>query len=214
MKPIHHLLAACLATAVAQGDTLNLTGVASGTSRFNDHFADGFGQINLNPEGFYSISNPSILYGSGYDVFPSGANFTLGTLSYNGISGVGSESATITGLTGDWYLNVDPSFGVYSTRFSDVTGTAQFQNGVLAGLNLSSSVTFTYTSGPISGAAYAGAFNVNGGNWSLTADNVFDLPVRHEWNFTGTVTGVPEPGPLALAGVGVVALWLLRRFRR
>lgn len=214
MKLASLILGVCAAAVAAQSDTLNLTGVASGTSRFNDHFADGFGQINLNPEGFYAISNPSLLYGSGYDVFPNDAHFALGTLSYDSISGVGFETATVTGLTGDWNLNVDPSFGPYSTSFSEVTGTVQFQDGVLAGLNLSSSVAFTYTAGPISGATYAGTFNVAGENWSLKADNVFDLPVRHEWDFSGTVTGVPEPGPLALAGMGVVVLWLFGRSRR
>lgn len=214
MKSISMLASLGVSILTAQADTLHLTGTANGSSRFNDHFADGFGQVDRNPEGFYAISNPSLLYGSGYDVFPRGANFDLGSLTYNSITGTGFESAAITGLAGDWSLNVDPSFGSYSTSFSGISGTANFLDGALVGLNLSSSVTFTYTGGPITGAAYAGAFNVEGGNWSLKADNVFNLPVRHEWDFAGSVTGVPEPGPIALAGIGVLALWIYGRHRR
>lgn len=208
MKVISRLVGGCVAAVAAQSATLDLTGVASGTSRFYDHFSDGFGQVDRDPQGFYAISNPSQLYGSGYAVFPQGADFRLGTLSYHDITGVGSESAALTALTGDWNANVDPSFGAYRTRFSDITGTAQFQDGVWVGLNLSSSVTFTYTDGPIVGAAYTGAFTVAGETWSLQADNAFNLPVRQEWDLSGTVNVVPEPGPLALTGIGVFLVWI------
>jgi hypothetical protein len=198
------LATALTSTASAAEKNLPLTGIADGDSRWYEYYSDAFGQLDQgfkgNPanDGSFLISElPDFVpIGGGADIFPREAEFDLGTLTYDdaALTGVGAETAAITGYTVDVSKNIaddDALFSTgYATTLANVAGSLSFDGGQLVGITLTSDITFTYEIGPL---AYDGAFSITGNRFELLVDELISTDqgdFRYAWDSGGTIDQV------------------------
>ncbi len=222
------LLALCSQASAAT--VLNVSLNANGTSRWYDYFSDGFGQIVPdNPpsaafeDGFYRISNPSLTWGGGADIFPHEGNWAnIGTLTLDGTStGVGVETFNITGATFNFtqYVADNDAItnGPYSTTMGAITnGSVTLTNGVISDINYLTAITFTYSA--LGGLNFPGTFAITNTGFDLYADASYTTgfgTIRFVWDADGTANvtagAVPEPSRMVLAMCGFCGLLFRRR---
>ena len=192
-----------MATLVAfagAAQTLKLDGQLDDTSRWYDYFSDAYAEISLDEDGFYQIDNVDTQYGS-YDVFPTEGAIDLGTLTYDGsaLTGAGAETAPVTGLEFSLDQTVDTSHGPYTTELADLSGSVAFVDGVAASVSLEAGVTFTFTTGLLTGADFVGTLAIVDNVIALDADKTHDTlfgPLRYRWDLTGRLSMGGDPPPV------------------
>jgi hypothetical protein len=197
------------------GGQAPLMGYADGSSRFYEYFSEGFVQMDwTHPsqpthQSFRNISNPSTMYGAGYDAFPNDNEFRMGAVEFDdsGLIG-GTGDAPITEVT--FAVSKDPFDAAYTNwaRFTTNTivnsfeGTVQLVDGAPAGMTLNIDVTLEmvgFLSATTNGY-YEGNFIVDGNTFDLSVvmeeDQVLDTAfgtsvVDLEWDFSGTLYNLP-----------------------
>jgi hypothetical protein len=199
----------------ACGGQVPLMGYADGSSRFYEYFSEGFVQMDwTHPsrptnQSFRNISDPSIMYGSGYDAFPNDNEFRMGHVQFDeSVLVNGTGDAPITEVT--FAVSKDPLDAAYTNwaRFTTNTivnsfdGTVQLVDGAPTGMTLNIGVTLEmvgFLSATTNGY-YEGAFTVAGNTFDLSVvmeeDQVLDTAfgtsvVDLEWDFSGTLYNLP-----------------------
>lgn len=218
--------AAVLFGTGVQAADVSLTGSADDTTRWYDYFSNAYAE--LGETNFIDITTPTETYGLSGGVYPNGASFDIGTLSYDetGLTGVGSETASVTGYSADFAASIADNDnilgGSYTTAIASPTGTIDFQDGEIVSIDFNAQVIFTYDysafNAALSALQYVGTFTVSGDEFSLVADEptpgaytIDTFNFRHQWDATGTVDQVvPEPGG-ALLFAGVAGILFRRR---
>ncbi len=176
--------------------------IAAPSGRWYEYFSDAFAEIGRPfngsqiPDGFFLISAlPAyVQIGSGDDVFPNEGNFTdVMAVQFNA-TGVGAEIVPVTGLTGDFvrYVAQDSTVGGegvnYTTAFTNVNGVAQLSDGALVSLQVTATVTFSYTNTPLGSYAFSGPITINGNQWALSAGQPVPIgTVGYQWQLSGAV---------------------------
>lgn len=215
------LTAAALGVTTAPAfNELDISVTADGSSQFIDYFSNAYAQIDLTPDGMYTISTTTLL-GSGVNGFANnGVWNSLGSLVLDGnVTGTGVENFNIIGSNGfDFDSVIDGAafsvVGDYSTSISGVSGTATVTNGLVTSLAFSSSITFEFLAAP--GAPYVGTLSITESSFDLFVDDDtinFGSPVRQAWDVEGSTTSIqviPEPSSLLLIALGV-GMGVIRR---
>lgn len=199
------ILASLAAFTAGTSAAIVVNFTADGAGRFADYFSGAYAQINLDPDGMYSLADDSP-FGS-VDAFPSEGNWSgVGELTLSGtVLGSGVENFTITGGVFDINAYVDgavaSAFGDYTTTLSGVTGSVALNDGVVTSLTVNSNIAFSFLLDP--SASFDGALTLSETTFDLFVDEtesvdtgVFGvLPVRQAWDFGGTTAAsvVPEP---------------------
>lgn len=220
------LTAALMGLSAHAGEVL-LWGQADGSSTYVENQSGSFFRLDLPDPGtdnqrFRDILNPSITYGSTeFDGFPNDGNFRMGTVLYDNGDLVGdSGTATITGLT--LGIGADPNNPAYvnygrwdpiTTTVDTFSGTVTVQNGQVIGINLTSTLHIDYAPNPSIPLSAAGTFTVNGDQFDgYLSGDTWAPGLLAEWDFSGTLTTVPEPASAAF--VLLPAIGMLARRRR
>lgn len=230
MRTPHALLLAVglAASSLASAASSSLSLTADGDSRWYTYYSAAYAQIDKPwngsqvADGFFGISSGNTV-GSGMDVFPYESNFAnIGTLSYGNVTGVGVETVSVTTLLLDFNKFIDGSAASelnvdYTTTVSNESGTVTLYNGALADIDLTATITFTFTVSQRT-ATYIGTFSITDGAFDLYVDStasVLGRNFRYVWDVEGSVAGlttipetppVPEPETYAmlLAGLGLI----------
>ncbi len=177
---------------------------ANGDGRFYDYFSDAYAQVDLTPDGMYSISTSSP-FGS-VDAFPNEGDWNgVGELTLGGtITGTGEEIFSITGAVFDFQTYVDGSKvsvsgTAYTTILGNVTGTVTLFDGVVQSLDMSADIAFAFNSSP--GTPFNGTLTLTEASFILLVDDTIEpipgAPVRHVWDFSGGVQATPDVIPPA-----------------
>ncbi len=193
---------------------------ANGSGRFTDFFSDAYAQIDLDPDGMYSLSNDS-LFGS-VDGFPSEGNWAdVGELTLSGtITGVGTEVFSISGAAFDFdpYIRGDRlsiAGTAYTTSLSGITGSVTLVDGAVDDLSFSGDIAFTFAAFPSN--PYDGTLTLTDSSFALFVDETEEVgfAVRQAWDFEGTTvsTVIPEPAAAGLL-IAVCALGYVGAVRR
>ncbi|MCW5625053.1 MAG: PEP-CTERM sorting domain-containing protein [Burkholderiales bacterium] len=205
----------------------NATDHARWYEYFSDAYADMYTPYNgfQTPDGFFSITQPGVTYGGGANVFPfENQDWSVGSLTYTDVTGVGVETASITGLSLN-FLPYIASFAVvgnsYTTSTSNVSGTVSLYNGAVTAIDLDSNITFTFSTfaGP---APYTGTFSIDDSRFDLFVDQSLTTAFgtfRYAWDVEGSVSGlatapIPEPSTYALLGMGLAGVGFMARRRK
>ncbi|WP_018410117.1 PEP-CTERM sorting domain-containing protein [Methyloversatilis thermotolerans] len=240
MRTPHALLLAVglAASSLASAASSSLSLTADGDSRWYSYYSAVYAQIDKSwkgsqvADGFFGISSGATV-GSGVDVFPNEGNFAnIGTLTYANVSNVGLQTASITDLTLNFTQFIDGSAASelnvdYTTKLSNISGTATLYNGALADIDLTASITFTFNASGQT-ASYTGTFTITDGVFDLYVDStaaVLGRNFRYVWDVEGSVAGlttipetppVPEPETYAmlLAGLGLIGVRSLHGRRK
>ena len=184
--------------------TLNLQ--ADNGGRWYDYYSDTFGEVgkawngSATLDGFFLISKlpDYVTVGNGYDVFPRGGNWSgVGRIGYNldGYTGVGSFSTPITSVNLDLAPFVAENASVlnrsYSTAISAVNGQVTLRDGVVTGITLDSTVTFSWLGTPLGDIVVPGSFTIGNGRFTLQAglNGQIGQP-QAGWGFTGAVNNL------------------------
>lgn len=136
-------------------------------------------------------ANVALLY-----TLNGGATWTDAALAYSGslAASSGNNSTSLNTITGP-YLQLEQSGGGwYNDITADLTGVAGANNDPNFAIEIVNASTGTDDINQT-----GGIYNNSSGNWRF--DNV-------------EISAVPEPGSLALAGLGLATLISLRRFRK
>jgi hypothetical protein len=170
------------------------------------------------------LNSSSICNGQGPGLVDTNLTIsTTGTLQYNGPGYLGATSVELAG-TGD-QLNVDflsavgvAAFGLDLRAYIGFGGTATMNIfaaddstllGTISGIVLGSDGIAAFSGWD--DATGIGSFNLRliGQPWSPIIDNI-------EWGGSGTSVppSIPEPGTLALLGIGLFGVGLARRRRK
>lgn len=223
------LVAGFVSAHSADAAMFNLHLLANGDGRWYEHVSDAFAQIVPpspagSDDGFFLTSGlpDFVQLGTGVDVFPFEGNFSdAGVVIYDGsrISGVGTESAPITGLSTNFstYIADDDALfnQSYTEASSNVAGEVTLVDGSVTDLTLISDITFTYPAFEAAGV-HNGTFSILNGVFDLEVGDR-EVPLNtsylsYAWDFEGTVAFSPVPlpaaavlVPMALAGLGVVS---------
>jgi len=180
-----------------QSLALNLQ--ADNGGRWYDFYSDVFGEIgkawngSATLDGFFLTSRlpDYVTVGTGQDIFPHGGTWTgVGSIGYNldGYTGVGSFSTPITSVA----LNLAPFVAEkasvlsrpYATAISAINGQVTLRDGVVTGITLASTVTFSWLSTPFGDLFIAGNFSIDGnGRFTLSAG--MDTRTYAGWDFSG-----------------------------
>lgn len=243
-----HLMLALVAglgfSAQAAADSYTFDLWAADGSRWYEYFSNAYAELGTawngsgTKDGFYYIHDqggavvPGSPVGGGADVFPYDNDFSdFGVVSWSGTTGVGLETAAITGLSNLQFKkyiadndSLTDALG-YTYSIDGFSGTVTLFNGAVTGIELASDVTFTYDTSAFGMGvmAYSGTFNISNGQFALYVDGSYPTfpgmeDARYVWDVHGTVANlapVPEPGTYAmlLAGLGMVGFMARRRAR-
>ncbi len=169
-----------------------------------DYTFSGNGSGTVNGVPFTNQNFTFVLTGNTADIDASGAPF----FRLSNLDGTFSEGGTTETLDATITLVGNAQFPTPPSTLGDVNFfNATFDNGLgldataLNGYNLSTAI------GPLTGDLNptfgGGSFATTAGSISITADNSL--------TFTAGPVGAPEPRTIALLGVGLVAIVLLRR---
>ncbi|MEM8783551.1 MAG: hypothetical protein AAGE65_11945 [Planctomycetota bacterium] len=199
-----------------------------GESRFIDHFSAAFAQVNLDPEGLYSLADDS-LFGA-VDAFPQDDDWAdLGTLTLDAaVTPTSSGTFDVVGTTGfdidsvvdGGVVSIFAAFGggAYTTTLSNLTGSVTLDNGSVTALSASADIAFAFPGVAPGTPPYSGTFQITDTGFTLAVDETIapspqSPPIRQEWAFTGDASFevVPEPGVAALGLLGVGSLLVRRR---
>ncbi|MEM8496015.1 MAG: hypothetical protein AAF663_11595, partial [Planctomycetota bacterium] len=199
-----------------------------GGSRFIDHFSTAYAQVNLNPEGLYSLADDSPF--GAVDAFPQDDNWAnLGTLTLDAaVTPTSSGTFGVVGTTGfDIDSVVDGAAvsifagfggGSYTTTLSNLTGSVTLDNGAVTALNANADIAFAFPGVAPGTPPYAGTFQITDTGFTLAVDQTIapspqSPPIRQEWAFTGEASFevVPEPGVVTVGMLGVGSLLIRRR---
>jgi len=213
-----------------------------------DALTGGQGRINLgdgspgDADALYNINDDTQLFGTPIDLFPSEADFSVGSITVDGstVAGSGVEVTPITGIdlsglwapdsassdisdTGLdlWFFGLPNSF-VFGAL--DSNDEASFVDGVLTSIDLS--VTASYVSGDGGGntVTWNGGLSIAGDSLSLSIADTQDfdtgffgvVPSTLSMQFDGTVDAVGGfviPDPGSLALLGFGGLLVASRRR-
>jgi len=215
--------AAFMALSASLTAQIGISLTADGTGRFTDYFSNAFAQIDLNPDGMYSLSDGSPF--GAVDGFPNeGAWDEVGELALTGpITGTGTETLSITGASFDFdpFVRGDRlsiAGTSYSTALSGVSGSVTLIDGVVDDLSFSGNIAFTFSAFPSN--PYDGTLSLTESTFDLFVDETENTAfggVRQAWDFEGGATTdptiVPEPSAYA-ALFGFVGLAAALCFRR
>ncbi len=154
----------------------------------------GFNNIQVSFD-LYTTSaaeaNVALLY-----TLNGGTTWTDAAITYSGaMTAIAENNTTSANTISGAYLRLATSGGGwYNGITADLTGVAGANNNSGFGIEIVNAST-----GADNINQTGGAYNNSSGNFRL--DNI-------------EVEGVPEPGPLALAGLGLAAFGFLRKFRK
>jgi hypothetical protein len=206
-------LACLLFATAAQADTVTLETTTDSTGYISeDQLTGAFGRINLgdgtagDADALYDIGdiddpNPSLL-GSPVDLFPREADFLVGSLETDPITGSGTETVAITSIDlGEFWTSAqtgdisDPALGIWffdaprSISFGALDGgdTATYVDGVLTSIDLNITTAFNLDL-PAQGGCFItsavsetqslvwnGTFSITGNQLSYQIDDVEDF---------------------------------------
>jgi len=201
-------------------------------------------QIALDPDGLYNIANGNLF--GGVTLFPNDINFNIGSMTVDtaGITGVGTETAAITGLdlsafwadgssttdisdTGlaNWFFGLPSAFTFGALDSSD---EVTFVNGVLDSIDLEVTATFSQADGGGNIVNYGGTLSVVGDAIEVSIDDTqlfnlgpfggfADVPSNVKLQLDGNVNAVGSfviPEPTSLALLGLGGLTMLGRRKR
>jgi len=204
---------------------LDVSFVADGDGRFTDYFSAAYAQIDLEPDGMYSLADDSLFGAS--DVFPTEGTWSnVGQLNLSApVTGVGVENFTITGGTFDFDAFVVGAlaspFGSYSTTLGSLTGSVETTNGVVTTLLMNADIGFVFAADP--SVSFDGQLTMTESAFDLTVDETETVnpifgpfPARQAWEFSGSsVSVVPEPSAFgSLVGLGFLFVALGRPRRK
>ena len=162
--------------------------------------------------------------GTPVNTFNDGDWLKVGKIFVDGTpSGVGNETLDISSATFDFNQYAMGSlltpFGEdYTTELSNISGTVDFSDGNVAGINLLSGIEFAFdgTDDP-----YEGSFTINGGEFALFVNDSVDSPfgpITLQWDFDGSASGtgktVPEPSSLLGLGALMLSAFGMKRRRK
>jgi len=177
----------------------------------------GPGTIN-DPEEQALASNPAAILSNVVfsGTYAGAIDFTDGG-SNNILTFLNSAGGTLTGVT--TLLNTDLSQGGFTdSTLMDFSFTIAAQDSGLMthddgfsiwnATNTTNLIDFSF---PV--AVQSDPFNLAPGTYNLWYAEVNGLPAALIMDVTSSVSSVPEPGTLALFGVGLVGLWFVRRRR-
>ncbi|MCA9243309.1 MAG: PEP-CTERM sorting domain-containing protein [Phycisphaerales bacterium] len=198
---------AITAIAPARASVVALNGIAAGDTAYYEYFSDAFFRMDLvepppndRQQRFHLISNPAVVIGNpAFDGFPNDEDFRIGSVTFDeSVLVGGSGTAPITAMTlGIGAQPGNPAYINYG-RWTDITttvnqfvGTVDVVNNVPVAMDLTSTVTVTAAGGAISAT---GTFDVTGDQYA----GLITVPGAVAWEFSGTLTSVPEPAGLAL----------------
>lgn len=230
----------------AYAATLDLDLTANDGSRWYEFATDGFLELGSDrgatstvagAQGAWQISefqnNGSYVGLGGGDIaFPT-ANFSnIGAITYDdsGLTGSGTESASISGFSADFgqYIGVrsvggshiNPYELPYTTTVDSASGSLEFVDGTLSAINLNAGVTLTYLAVPLFGInlPFSGDFTITGNEFALSVGDAATTTVGANvwvWDVTGSVDGVSEvPVPAAAWLFGSALLGLFGASRK
>lgn len=168
---------------------------------------DLFDPFDFAPSTYYEVGTTSPGFG---DVFINENDFSSSySIAYNdsGITGVGVEVASVTGLSIDFDADVandDTIFGVgYVSTASNVTGSVTLVDGEVGAINVTADVNFLYdtstsTTANVGFLEYNGVLTFIGNTWGLAVDDNGNNALgsyRLAWDVHGEVADlavVPE----------------------
>ncbi|MEM9368730.1 MAG: PEP-CTERM sorting domain-containing protein [Planctomycetota bacterium] len=214
-----------LAKSSTADEVVNIDFAADGDGRFIDYFSEAYAQINLDPDGMYSLVNDTPF--GPVNAFPlEGGWLGVGeVMSNQTATRVGIESLSIDSASFDFQPFVDglvlslydgtAGNGFYSTALSGVAGTVELNDGIVTNLNLTSNIAFEHL-GAL-GTPYNGTLTITNNTFDLFVDDT-ENGIRQAWDFagtaSGTITAIPEPSSLAsLCAMGATLILRRRRAR-
>ncbi len=216
---IHLFGLACwfVVSTPAVAGVVALDGIADGDSAYIENPSDTFFRMDLvqpppndHQQRFHLISDPSVVIGNpAFDGFPNDSDFRLGNVTFDEsalIGGTGTAPISAIEL-GIGAQPGNPSYINYGrwddieTTVTDFSGTVELVNDVLVSMSLTSDVMVTAFGGSI---VANGNFDVSGEQFVGLIATDSDTPVV--WDFSGTLTTVPEPTALSLLAIACVAI--------
>ncbi|MEM8953361.1 MAG: hypothetical protein AAGD22_04335 [Verrucomicrobiota bacterium] len=186
--------------SASRAGTVELTGTADSDGRWYELASDvfvrldqstGSGSGTIYPPFLISELPAFVSIPAGENTFPNGTNFDLGSLEYDetGLTGVGSETASIVSLTLDVQSNVadgnsvlglgNGGSSVTSVRWIDSASQVTLLDGVVQSVFLAASVRLAFANiDEDSGlsqpeAFYDGTFTIFGSRFDLYVDGTW-----------------------------------------
>ena len=184
-------------------------------------------------DGGYNIANESQLFGSGFNLFPNEANFSVGSLSYDDalLNGTGTEFIGINSIDLNTFFSDDISMSAREAWFFDlpssflfgdldINDTLTFVDGSLTSMNITLDTEFKILDLKSNEVSFNGTFTIDGADLSLQIQESqkFDTGMFGVVSTTltvdmqGIVNAIPEPSSALLGLLG--SLLILRRRRK